>query len=349
MHIPKTLNMAERSMTRLMAKVIVFAIVVAMLGPSCRLYCEEKSNATKSAAEEIRKGDVLYNQGRLWDSLTHYKEALLIEPGADLYYKVGMIYKNQNMALGEEFFLQAIRLNEEYAPAYKALGEMYLAWGDAGLASEAFCNAQQLFAKGGNLAEAALCKNCEESITHFIAGMNLQNNRNPQQALYHYGLAAEATSFKSPQVLYRMGTAFSECGRFVEAIKEYEKALSLMPEDRDTRYNLALAYKMREDYKKARDLLKEVILVDPQWPYAHKELGRCYMYEAQVYKVKESPEAEAELYEAGVLFLKERNISEADACLEEIKHLCGKSSASYKKLSRKINETVLCRREARTI
>ncbi len=73
------------------------------------------------------------------------------------------------------------------------------------------------------------------------------------------------------------------------------------------------------------------------------------MYEAQVYKVKESPEAEAELYEAGVLFLKEKNISEANACLEEIKHLCGKSSVSYKKLSRKINEAVLCRRKDRAL
>lgn len=301
----ESISVTKKGLAYKKVRTIILSIVFVMLTPQPYLHCEEGA-----ASEEVTKGDALYGQTRLRDSLAHYKRALINKPSADVYFKIGMVYMNLSKTLlAEEFFLQAIGLNNEYAPAYKALGEIYVERLEAGQAQKAFSKAQELFSKAGDLPEAILCKWCEKAVDYIGTAGRLQRetleekkellkmaqtdadkkfietlfrkfqdvSKEPQKILYSYELAAKQTYFKYPQALCKLGTALTECGRYAEAIKEFKTALSLRPEYRDARYFLALAYEKDGQYRKAEATLMEVLITDPRCPYAYKELARCYI------------------------------------------------------------------------
>ena len=378
----ESISVTKKGLAYKRVRTIILSIVFVMLAPPSYLRCEEGGSDVRAASEEVMKGDALYGQTRLQDSLAHYKRALIIKPSADVYFKIGMVYMNLSKPLlAEEFFLQAIGLNNEYAPAYKALGEIYVERSEAGQAREAFVKAQSLFSKAGDMSEAILCKRCEKAVDYIVTADKLQLETSeekkellkvsqadaykrfietlfqksqdigmePQKILYYYELVAEQTYFKYPQALCKLGTALTECGRYEEAIKKFKAALSLRPEYRDARYFLALAYEKDGYYKKAEATLMEVVVTDPRWPYAYKEFARCYMSKGRF-----GTSAGENFYKAGLLFLeekdllspvgKERSIEEATICLKEIGHLSqGKSSVLYKGLKRKIDQEKLCK------
>jgi tetratricopeptide (TPR) repeat protein len=344
---------AVRTITLTMAFIVT-------LNPFSRLSCEEGNLGAFS--EEITKGEALYAQGRLWDSLTCYKRALAIKPDAGLYFKIGQIYMNLGETpLAEEFFLQTIGLDKEYATAYKALGELYVERGQEGLAREAFEKAEVLFSKNGATQEAVLCKRCKEVVGAFIIGQRLQSEKRPEEGLHYYEFAAEHTFFKYPQALYKLGKALADCGHRAEAVREYKAALSLRPEYKEALYELALTYKALGRYRETESLLREVIQINPRWPIGHIELAKCLEH-------KNRSEATEEFYKAGILFLEEAEVKKgvsgyfivgnlferigdlitdkakfanATLCLKEIKRLHGKSSTFYKKLHRSIYQNKL--------
>lgn len=305
----ESISVTKKGLAYKRVRTIILSVVFVMLTPPSYLHCEEGA-----ASEEVMKGDALYSQTRLRDSLAHYKKALIIKPSADVYYKIGMVYMNLSKTLlAEEFFLQAIRLDNEYAPAYKALGETYVERSEAGQAKEAFDKAQTLFSEAGDMQEAILCKWCEKAVDCIVTADKLQRetsekkeellkvspadaykrfietlfqksqdiSKETQKILYYYNLAAEQTYFKYPQALCKLGTALAECGRYEEAIKEFKASLFLRPGYRDARYLLALAYEKDGRYRKAEATLMEVVATDPRWPYAYKELARCYINKGQ--------------------------------------------------------------------
>ena len=306
----RMLHMTKKGLAYKKVRTIILSIVFVMLAPPSYLHCEEGSNDIGVASEEAMKGDALYGQKRLRDSLAHYKRALIIKPSADVYFKIGMVYMNLSKTLlAEEFFLQAIGLNNEYAPAYKALGEIYVERSEARQAREAFNKAQALFSKAGDMPEAILCKRCEEAVDYIVTASKLQREASkekkelleisqadaykrfietlfqksqdigmePQKILHYYEFAAEQTYFKYPQALCKLGIALAEYGHYEEAIKKFKAVLSLRPEYRDARYFLALAYEKDGHYRKAEATLMEVVVTDPRWPYVYKGFARCYM------------------------------------------------------------------------
>lgn len=388
------LSVTKKGLTNTKARTIILSLIFVVLTPQSCLHSKEETNDIRTAAEEVKKGDALYSQRRLWDSLTHYKRALIIKPDADLYFKIGMVYMNLSQTLQqEEFFLQAIVLNKEHASAYKALGETYVERHKADQAKESLRKAQLLFTNNGDTKEATLCKRFRESVNYIIVADELQGNDDTvEEGLHYYEIAAEHTFFKSPEVLYKLGVALSACRRYEEAITKLEAALYLRPECKDARYILALIYKQEGQYEKAEAILREVILMDPQWPEAHRELAKCL-------KTRDPSEAEKELYKAGTLFIMCKKVSstvtvyyggkgrefkeepftpqkrreiymmlqsyfeskkegetifqydifhrgpredaEIHFCLDEIKHLRGKSSALYNGLKRCIYQETL--------
>lgn len=311
----ESISVTKKGLAYKKVRTIILSIVFVMLTPPSYLHCEEGSNDIRVASEEVTKGDALYGQRRLRDSLAHYKRALINKPSADVYFKIGMVYMNLSKTLlAEEFFLQAIGLNNEYAHAYKALGEIYVERLEAGQAREAFDKAQTLFSKAGDMPEAILCKWCEKTVDYIVTADRLlretseekkellkipqtdaqkkfietlfqkyqdDSDKGPQKIFYYYELAAKQTYFKYPQVLCKLGTALTEYGRHAEAIKEFKTALSLRPEYRDALYFLALAYEKDGHYGEAEATLMEVLIIDPRCPYAYKELARCYINKGQ--------------------------------------------------------------------
>lgn len=364
------LSITKRTLAHVLVKALIFTLVFIVLNiwiSSSLLFCEEEGNDARTILEEIMKGDALCGQKRLWESLTHYKKALAIKPSAELYLKIGMVYMNSSSpsrGMAEEFIIQAITSNKEYAPAYKALGEIYVEKRQPELAKDAFGKAQALFLKNENKPEAILCKRCKRMTDYIMAADNLLykdasdiiplsmenlyryevKDKNllrlyplfRTQCLSYYTSAAEHTFFKFPQALYKLGIALVTCERYSDAVKEYKAALSLRPEYKDALY--ALATTPHKEYKKhvsAETLLREVILIDPEWYIAHFQL-------ATELKNSNPSQAAEEFYKAGTLYLKKSKaggeLTVAKKCLYEIKHLCGESSPAYKKLKHETSQ-----------
>src|SRR5215831_16712153 len=74
----------------------------------------------------------------------------------------------------------------------------------------------------------------------------------------------------------REATEFAQKKDWDEAIANFQKALSLDPNDALTHYNLALALKYKGDPKKAAEEFKHTIKEKPKWADAHYALGATW-------------------------------------------------------------------------
>lgn len=151
----------------------------------------------------------------------------------------------------------------------------------------------------------------------------------------YYMFAAEHTFFKFPQALYKLGAALAAYNRHGDAVKEFKAALRLRPEYKDALYGLATTLpKASKQHGNAEALLREIILISPEWPTAHFQL-------AKELKNRDPSQAMEEFYKAGILSLEtnktDRELQMAEQCLYEIKLLSGKSSSTYRKLKYEIH------------
>jgi tetratricopeptide (TPR) repeat protein len=89
-----------------------------------------------------------------------------------------------------------------------------------------------------------------------------------------------------------LGIAYDSAGRYVEAIEELQKAISLDPEYIDAHNNLAVACTRMEMFEEAIKELHEAIRLNPGHAEAHSNLGNIYA------RLGRYEEAIAELHEA---------------------------------------------------
>jgi len=78
-------------------------------------------------------------------------------------------------------------------------------------------------------------------------------------------------------VVENLGIAYVYAGRFDDAIKMFEKTLTLRGGNKKTsKLNIALAYLKKGDLKRALDSYLDVIMLDPANIDAHNNIGLIY-------------------------------------------------------------------------
>lgn len=82
-------------------------------------------------------------------------------------------------------------------------------------------------------------------------------------------------------------------GKIQEALEFLEKARDLDPMEKETYYNLGSAYSMLEDYEKAEDSFKKVILIN-------KKDGQVYFHLGNIKFLQDSIEKGVEYYNKAV-------------------------------------------------
>ncbi|HWW60448.1 MAG TPA: tetratricopeptide repeat protein, partial [Thermoanaerobaculia bacterium] len=89
--------------------------------------------------------------------------------------------------------------------------------------------------------------------------------------------AAALAQSTDPKTIVREGIALFDAGKIDEAIAKYKAALALDPELAVTRYELALAYTVKQDYAKCRAVLEPVIEKSgAAMPTLYEALGNCH-------------------------------------------------------------------------
>lgn len=116
-----------------------------------------KTNPNHSVAKAqsfIAQGQLAYNKRNFAEAINQFKAALQILPASSLpHYSLGRAYlANGQAEAAERSFKEAISQNENFALAYKGLGDSFNARGEKKTAVKYFRKATEISVKDGNMA-----------------------------------------------------------------------------------------------------------------------------------------------------------------------------------------------------
>jgi tetratricopeptide (TPR) repeat protein len=198
-------------------------------------------------AEELQsKCQVQIQTGQLEEALTTCNEILEIDSNAEVYYNMGYIFSVRgNLEEALKNFRKATLINHQHARAFKQMGLIY----------------QKL----GRSDQAEKC-------LEYAAQLHLnQNQENEAEEILNTVLALRPDT---TNVYNSLGIIYRRQGRFDEAIKAYQKALMVHPEDENIYFNLARANLELNDPQAATEALKNAINLNQDFVQA-KDLLRA--------------------------------------------------------------------------
>ena len=111
------------------------------------------NNSMAKAQSLIAQGQMALNQRNYAKALSYFKSVLQILPQSSLpHYSLGKAYlANGQVAAAERSFKTAIEQNENFALAYKGMGDALNAQGDQKKATKFFKRATEISVRGGNM------------------------------------------------------------------------------------------------------------------------------------------------------------------------------------------------------
>ncbi len=207
-------------------------------------------------------------QGKLDEAIAHYQEAIRYSPGYEqAYYQLGNAFALQlKLDEARTNFLMAIRLKPDYVEAQTKLGNLLLLQGSnteamvhlrAAVTMQPDYDDGQYYlgaalARERKFAEAAACFRAAVAVSPqhasalndlawLLATQTDPQIRNPAEAVQLAERACKATRVPDPGYLDTLGVAYSEAGRFADAIKVTEQASAVAT----AAGNPALASEMR--------------------------------------------------------------------------------------------------------
>jgi len=229
---------------------LVFGIV------SCTAHLE----ARKKQAEASRNlGEAYYNQGNYTAALGEFLKAETLYTG-DPYLQndLGLTYMAmKKMDLAVKHFKKAIEMKPDYAPAINNLGTAYLNKKEWDTAIKYF-------------------KEVTESLLYATPHFALSNlgwayyNKKEYVLAEKYYLNALEIKPKFVLALVGIGKTYIAMGRSLEAVATLEKAVKDYPRLGQLYLELARAYTLSGDYKKAYKFYKKAVEYAPDSAFARK-------------------------------------------------------------------------------
>jgi Flp pilus assembly protein TadD len=205
---------------------------------------------------------IFLEKGRVDDAITHYQEALQINPhDAEAHYNFGNALRQKGRV--DEAITQyydALQLKPDYVSALNNLGNILLQMGKADEAVKQFQRALQIDPNhAGTDYNLGICfyllGRMDEAISHYEKALQLKpadpgvlNNlawllatcpkaslRNGNKAVELARQASELTGGENPVMLHTLAAALAEAGRFPEALETAQRALPLAEAQSNTR------------------------------------------------------------------------------------------------------------------
>ena len=150
----------------------------------------------------------------------------------------------------------------------------------------------------------------------------LEITQNYKEALENVSLLL-ALDEKNVELIKKKGTLLRKLKRNEESIATFEILLNRGKIDVELYYNLAFNYIELDDFDNAVTMLKKCITLEPNNPYAHKDLGVLYLkmncYDWALDEIKQSIELEDNVaefyYSLGVCYMMLSKVNEAKQSL----------------------------------
>ncbi len=188
----------------------------------------------------------LMKAGRDDEALKLFENILAIHEHPEVYYNMGYIKAGKGLYdEAVRFFRQATRIDNNYALAYKKMGEAYT--------------------KLGKMDEAEICFQKAGEIY-----MD-RNEDNKAEEVYETVLKLRPDT---TNVYNSLGIIYRRQGRMEDAEKQYQKALCVHPDDENIYFNLSRIYIHNEDFHSAGQALTKALEINPDFSEA-RELARA--------------------------------------------------------------------------
>ena len=197
--------------------------------------------------EEARN---LVDEGAFDDAIEEYEEILAYQEEAQKYYDLGCQYLIQNK-WGKAIiaFKKAVKINELYAEAYKGLADAYKGKGDMESYSQFLEKAAEIHAEFDRFEEAKRL---------FIE-------------IIQYDV-------KAPNPFNTLGVRLRKEGDYEGALRAYDQAVKLSPDDEHVYFNIARAHAFQGNAELAIKYLRLALELNPEFHEArlmYQEVARA--------------------------------------------------------------------------
>jgi tetratricopeptide (TPR) repeat protein len=193
---------------------------------------------------KLEKGMELIESGSFEEAIEVLDDMINSGETAEHYYNIGYL-KTAEGKYSEaiEAFRKATELDRLFAKAYEGMGKAYKAMGEPDLAEKFLQKAADIYMDKENVEEA-------ESILNDILEISKDS----------------VNVFNSLGVLYR------KKGDFKNALKNYEKALRIHPDEPFIHYNIGRLFLDMKDPGKATEYFEKAVIIDPDFKEARQVL-----------------------------------------------------------------------------
>ena len=216
--------------------------------------------APPSADAEIQLGLALASQGRLDQSLEHYRKALALDANsAEAHAYLGSALASQGKLDEAIDHLQtALRTKPDVAQVHQWLG---IALKQRGMTEEAVQHFREALRIAPGLAEAHL---------HLGLVLKQQGKLDEAGREYHRALALDPRLAAAHNSL---GSLLGSQGRLPDAIRQFREAVRIDPDYGDAHNNLGLALRMTGDRDEALRHFQAALRLRADWPVPMNEIA----------------------------------------------------------------------------
>ena len=194
--------------------------------------------------KKLEEGMALIENGQYEEALTVLDDMVNKGETAEYYYNIGYLKTSEGKYTEAiEAFRKATQLDHLFAKAYEGMGKAYRALGQNEQAEKYLQKAVDIYMDKENVEDA-------ESILNDILEISKDS----------------VNVFNSLGVLYR------KKGDFKKALKNYEKALRVHPEETFILYNVGRLFLDMKDPGKAVEYFEKAVSIDPDFKEARQVL-----------------------------------------------------------------------------
>lgn len=209
-------------------------------------------NTEKDPQYQYEKAVVAMRYDLVDQAIEYLNQALALDPGHyQSYNLLGLAYfKKKNYADAASAYQKCLELKPDVSEVHSNLGIVYEEWGETDKAEEEYKKAYAIDGNpeaGFNLAKLCYGQNKLEQALDYV-----------RESIQKKSGSAAAYNLQ--------GVILNQMGRYAEALKSFQNALRLSPNDINLSVNLGIAYINNKEFSKAREIFALVLALMPVLP-----------------------------------------------------------------------------------
>jgi tetratricopeptide (TPR) repeat protein len=238
-------------------------------------------------------GTAMFQHGYLKQARASFLEVVAAKPDdPDAYYNLGTLsLRTNDFQQAREYLEKTLKLRPDYPEAWNNLGMMAAQQGHPDEAIQDFEQAlalrpryaiallnlgnvyrrQRVYGKAEECLRHALDIQPDDPEINYSLGMlNAQQDQMPQAAEYLQKAIDLRPDY--PEALNNLGVLFVRAQDYSKAEDQFKNGIRLAPNYDQSYLNLARLYAMRNEKDRAREVLQQLLLLEPQNPGAKQAM-----------------------------------------------------------------------------